>query len=574
MRKISRISVNNFCVFDLFHRLCKSFCAIRDNVAVVWFASFSGTVLLLLHGFLMRDMLGQKEAIAFALVIVVSFFVGLLLISEYYAIRNKTDQLVNEKEKFRSLLDDLKFGVYRRSVENGGKFIELNTGLVELLDASSKEELMMHNVTDFYQDKKEMSQFAEKIKKDGCVIGQELHIVSLKGRKFIASVTAVLKKDASDKFFIDGVFEDISEWKKIEEQLTAEKVRVEAILSSIGEATIVQDTHGKILFVNGKAEQLFGIPRVSMIGRSSFDVIHFVDAERRELRDEIRLMQMAVETGKVVKNDKIFFVQKDKSLLPLAVTASPVLVDQKNIGLVSIYRDITQEKEIEYAKTHFVSLAAHQLRTPLSGTKWIIDLLRQNNSLQPSEKKRLDQLYGLNERLIFLVNDLLNVSHVETGSLTVEKKKIDVVHSIEEVVGLLKSDAIAKKQKIVVRTAVKKVALVSDPVLLEEVLKNLLSNAIQYGKVDSKITISIESKSSFVFISVHNVGSFIEPSEFDKIFTKFYRSAAAQKLRPNGTGLGLFFAKSVVDALHGQIGFSSSLKEGTTFYFTLFKKNA
>lgn len=236
---------------------------------------------------------------------------------------------------------------------------------------------------------------------------------------------------------------------------------------------------------------------------------------------------------------------------------------------VAIFQNITIQKQSEQIKSDFLSLASHQLRTPLLAMKWTLELLLKDSSLTTVQTHQIKDLHDSNERLIELVNKLLNAKQLETGKLFVNKQITDIGDGITESIAMLQANADQKHQKIIVDIAIKTTATLIDPFLLRETFKNLLSNAINYGPDNSEITIHVTQKNSFYIIGVHNWGPFIPEAERQKLFTKFYRGVNAKALKTEGNGLGLFMAKMSTEANGGTIWLESTVDNGTTFYFSV-----
>jgi signal transduction histidine kinase len=235
-----------------------------------------------------------------------------------------------------------------------------------------------------------------------------------------------------------------------------------------------------------------------------------------------------------------------------------------------VFRDVTREKELDRAKTDFISLASHQLRTPLSSMKWVLELLVNDRAgLSKNQLDKLNDLRLSNERLIQLVNSLLNIARMETGKLVATKKPTHIVDLMASSVRLITASADKKKQTIHMQVSPDVKEAVVDPMLFDETFNNLLSNAINYAPEGATIDVTVTTEPNAYRIAIHNMGPVIPPEDKEKMFTKFYRSKEARSIVTAGTGLGLYIAKSAVEANGGEIGFDSSAEKGTTFFFSV-----
>ena len=227
---------------------------------------------------------------------------------------------------------------------------------------------------------------------------------------------------------------------------------------------------------------------------------------------------------------------------------------------------------IQSIQTDFVSLASHQLRTPLSAIKWYLEILMSERAGKLNEKQNqyLKEIYRSAERAINLVNDLLDVSRIQEGEIHLDLRPIRIDKVVEEIVDNFATLIRSTQVKInfeIINGPLPEVEADQDK--LKRVIVNLLSNSIKYTPAGGKVRIAVEKEKNYIRASVTDSGVGIPREEQIQIFQKFFRSANVVKMVPDGTGLGLFIAKSLVEAMGGKIGFQSKEGQGTTFYFTL-----
>jgi two-component system phosphate regulon sensor histidine kinase PhoR len=239
-----------------------------------------------------------------------------------------------------------------------------------------------------------------------------------------------------------------------------------------------------------------------------------------------------------------------------------------NIMIDVIKRQLAREESINKAKSEFVALVSHQLRTPLSVIKWSTEHLEISDlsSLDAEARKDIDHITREADRMILLINLILDVSRIELGTLTIEPKPFDYVEGAKAAVAQLSTRAIAKGIMIEESYPEPSVVALADPTLLNVIIENLLSNAIKYTPHGGRVTLTAGRSASRIRIEVADNGFGIAPAEQDKIFTKLFRTGAARRADPEGSGLGLYIVKSIVAESGGDIWFTSEEGKGTSFF--------
>ena len=367
------------------------------------------------------------------------------------------------------------------------------------------------------------------------------------------------------------------------------RVKEEAILLSIGDGLITTDEKGNITRINKTAEKLLGNKSKEVMGKVFSEVIFIEDEKGVSIALSKHPVSMALNSGvttTTTTGPTYYNVRKDKTRFPVAITATPVILDEKVIGTIKIFRDITNERQIDKAKTEFVSLASHQLRTPLSTVNWYAEMLLAGDvgELNKKQKKYLDEVYRSNQRMVELVNALLDVSRLELGTFAIEPVTTDVIELAKNVIDEQKPQIDEKKIDFSFISGKNSFLIQADPKLLRMVIQNLLSNAVKYthegGKV--KASISFADKKN-ILIKMSDTGYGIPKNQQDKIFTKLFRADNVRDKDTDGTGLGLYIIKSIIENSGGKIYFESPSTQiprknnveenpGTTFYVTLPRK--
>jgi len=234
-------------------------------------------------------------------------------------------------------------------------------------------------------------------------------------------------------------------------------------------------------------------------------------------------------------------------------------------------KEIKILEDIDKQKSDFISLASHQLRTPLSASKWGIHMLQQGDfgSLGDSQKRIVHNLYSVNEKMVCLVNDLLKISYLDSENLKMKFSKVRIEDLCKEVIKEIEFMRQQKNISLILKLDNKFCALKTDANLLKEILNNLLINAIKYSADKGRVELEVHQEKNRVLFRVSDNGLGIPKREQLRIFSKFFRASNIVKKDLNGTGLGLYFVKKTMDLLGGKIDFSSEENVGTVFYFYL-----
>jgi signal transduction histidine kinase len=258
--------------------------------------------------------------------------------------------------------------------------------------------------------------------------------------------------------------------------------------------------------------------------------------------------------------------------LIVEISTISVLKQGEQTGTLVIVHDVTREKMVEKLKTEFVSLSAHQLRTPLSAIKWTLKMFLEGDlgKITEEQKEYLGKTYQSNERMIGLINDLLNVTRIEEGRYLYKLEAADPAVLVQDVVDSLKEQIKNRNIKFTFLKPKKKISEIkADEEKIKLVIYNLLANALAYTPQGRSISIFIEEEGGEVKIGVKDEGIGIPKDQQGRIFTKFFRGANAMKVDTGGSGLGLYISKNIVEAHGGSIWFESEEGKGTTFYFKI-----
>lgn len=271
--------------------------------------------------------------------------------------------------------------------------------------------------------------------------------------------------------------------------------------------------------------------------------------------------------------------QTDQKLLgrlseSIGVALDNKLLFEENQHVLKELRESNKKlKELDETKDDFISMASHQLRTPLTSVKGYISMIMEGDAGKVTHMQRemLGQAFFSSQRMVYLIADLLNVSRLKTGKFVIEPTPVNLAEMVEQELGQLEETAAARSLKLTYDKPKDFPLLMLDEVKIRQVIMNFVDNAIYYTPAKGQIDVQLVDKGSTVELRVTDDGIGVPKSEQPHLFTKFYRAGNARKARPDGTGLGLFMAKKVVVAQEGSITFESKEGKGSTFGFIFSK---
>lgn len=371
--------------------------------------------------------------------------------------------------------------------------------------------------------------------------------------------------------------EDLS--KEREAAVVAQQ-KDEAILSSIGDAVFAIDTEGRITLFNPAAEHSSGFDREEALGKHYRDILHFISEKDRTTNDSFIKKALSGHLAGMQNHTKL--IRKDGKEIYVADSAAPIR-DAKGdiIGAIIVFRDVTSDYALEQAKSEFVSLASHQLRTPLSAINWTSEMLLDGTmgKMTKEQTAQVQEIYDGNQRMIELVNSLLDVSRLEVGKLINAPAPTDMAELAASLEKEMTTSLTAKQMTLEKHISYKLAPVSADPKLLRMIVQNLLSNAIKYTPEKGKVTLTIRPATQaeiiaekaktgqpYVFLSVADTGYGIPKEQQRNIFQKMFRADNVRKMDVEGTGLGLYIVREVIYKLGGTIRFESKESLGTTFY--------
>lgn len=520
-------------------------------------------------------------------------------VTNFVAIQNDISERITAEEKLRA--SEAKYSTLVEKGNDGililqdnGIFKYVNSVMCKITGYTSEEIIgqpFKNYLSPEYQ-KIEIERYQKRVQGQHIPSRYEIEILSKGGIRTPVEISAS-EIEYEGKPAVMAIVRDITERKKVEDTLKQinselvdskhavenvvedfrlEKAKAEAMLVSIGEGLVAVDTDGKVILMNGVAEQLLRWNHLEAIGKQYDSVISLGDEKGSyvPLQDRPLTKALKSQSHDTTFTNNLYILSKNQFRFPVAITVSPVLFDTGVIGAIEVFRDITHEKDIDKAKTEFVSLASHQLRTPLTTIGWYTEMLLKGDvgAVNDKQHQYLDEIYGGNKRMVELVNSLLNVSRIETGLFGIEPEDVKVKDVVDGVLKDLTADIQGKQLQI--NTSFNDIVTVTaDPKLLRLVFQNVLSNAVQYTAKAGLIDIHASRTPTEIQFTIRDTGIGIPKASQDKIFTKLYRADNAKDVQPEGNGLGLYMVKGILNHAGGRIWFESEEGKGSTFYVTI-----
>lgn len=378
--------------------------------------------------------------------------------------------------------------------------------------------------------------------------------------------------DQSKKALIN-ILEDNTEARR---EMKEEENKTLAIIANFTDPIIVLDKDYKISMINPATSRIFGLSGADLgrqaatsnkFSMSNFKPIIKIDYEIKQISENGKGQDFISE--EITLKNADLKKEAAQGTTFKVITAKVLSLNDEPLGVMKIFYDTTREKAIDKMKSEFISIAAHQLRTPLSAIKWVIKMILDGDAgkLTIEQQELLNKGYLSNERIIRLVNDLLNVSRVEEGKFGFNFEKADFQEVLNTAISNVESLVTKSHQELTIKEPSKLPKVFLDKERMIMVLQNLLSNAIKYTPEYGKIKVIVEVDKQYLHVKINDQGVGIPAEDQPKLFSKFFRAANVVKLETEGTGLGLFLVKNIIEKHDGQVSLKSEEGKGTEVSF-------
>ncbi len=350
--------------------------------------------------------------------------------------------------------------------------------------------------------------------------------------------------------------------------LVAETQRLRAVLNSIKDGILALDKNGCIVLFNKAAESISGFSVAQAAGKPFNHILPMMKGNSLVVSQWLQTVEDRAYKEQHWENVRLKTskgVQKTVNIDALYQGSDP-----NGIRTLITFNDRTEAQQVEDMKLDFIALAAHELRTPITVIKGYVEILENElkSELNGSQKEDLKRLSISANQLSSIINNILHVSRIEHGNLSLKLESTDWIELFRSIAQNIATKAQSTNKKIVLRINGKIPAVSVDRMSIAEVVTNLLDNALKYSPENSTVTVTIGVNNSMIETLITDRGAGIPENDLDKLFVKFFRSHHTRSSHA-GTGLGLYMCKGIIEAHGGSIWVSSKQGEGSTFGFSL-----
>ncbi len=357
-----------------------------------------------------------------------------------------------------------------------------------------------------------------------------------------------------------------------EENLSFEKQILNSLVASSTDAVICYNTDFEILIFNRSAEDLFNLEASQVIGKKfSLDKVRQGPSKLFAHVMFPSLAPTVVRQSLEGVYPQIIDLSLDDPSVDLRISLNKVFNQKgETVGFVKIIHDQTREKELLQSQKDFLTIAAHQLRTPGTAVNWAFESLVGDQSLSKEAKDFVNTGQMAAKNLMKIINDLLNITQIEEGKFGYQFQEVDLVSFLDNL--LAEAEPIAKEYqvKVYLDRPAQPIKILADVNKLSIAISNIIDNAMKYNVPNGEVVVKIENMpDTSVKISVKDTGVGIPEEEAKNLFNKFFRASNVSKTRVEGSGLGLYIVKNVIEKHRGKIWAESVLNRGTIFYITL-----
>jgi two-component system sensor histidine kinase VicK len=474
--------------------------------------------------------------------------------------------------------------------DTNGVLLSINRHGAEAI-GRTLEDMVGHPVSEFMPAElvKVFEGYLKQIAETGEAQGL-LHLRHLNGEVRVIAYRNKLIEMPGHETYVLGFGVDVSEKIRAEDKLRALIRQSNSILESIGDGIYGLDLEGKVTVVNAAAAQMFGYKPEEMLGKDMHTLVHHTRVDGTPYKWEECPIKQSLEQMETMRVSTEVFWRKDGTSFPVDYVARPQIETSlrgetseagrlsksgsrqaaKAVGVVVAFADVTERRALDKMKDEFISTVSHELRTPLTSLRAALGLIQSGTlSSRPEKTKQmLDIAIGNTDRLVRLVNDILDLERISSGKAELHYTTCSMDDLLRGAVVLQQPDA--ARADIQLTVDADDVNAWADPDRIMQTITNLISNAIKFSPSGSSIAlIATKTSEDEARIEVRDTGRGIPEDRLEQIFDRFQQIDASDSRLMGGTGLGLAICKSIVQQHGGKIWATSQPGEGSSFFFTL-----
>jgi PAS domain S-box-containing protein len=503
-----------------------------------------------------------------------------------HQVQDRTAELLERSQRIEDLYNNAPCGYH--SLDAAGRFVEINDTELRWL-GYSREEILGRRFTEFLTPKgleifkANFPTFMET----GAVNNLEFDVVCRDGSILPYNVNAVAIYDAAGNYVRSrSTLFDLRDRRAMEAALKTSELKFRLLSEESPNGVCMGNAQLNCMYTNPRMQEICGFTQPEASGRGWSNFVHPDDLPKLLDVDLLNNPEQVIDLGEVR------FIHRDGTLRHTRLKISPIRLPNQDIGYVGTLEDITEQRKIEQMKTEFISIVSHELRTPLTAIRGSLGLLAAGLYEQKTDKgKRMIEVAAQQtDRLVRLVNDILDLQRLESNVLQLQFQICDPAKLIQQSIDVMQGQAI--EQDIYLKSVVLADAVWANPDAIVQTLTNLISNAIKFSPAGSEIVISAElnpgmnvcmaapppythsypqsvTLRSHVLFKIIDQGRGIPADKLQLIFERFQQVDASDSRLKGGTGLGLAICRKIIEQHHGQIWVESQLDQGSIFYFTL-----
>jgi len=488
--------------------------------------------------------------------------------------KNAKNILKESEEKFRNFFENSNDAIFIADVRTR-RLVDCNKKAEKLMEYSRTKILSMR--ADNLHPKDKIKETMEGFKKqmERKIDSLETEVLTKSGKRTPVSINSAMIQ-LNGKNYGMGVFRDITERKKAEDELKESENKFSKIfMASPDMIALTRISDGFFVDANETIKNVLGYKREELLGHTVKELRLWPNPEEREL------MVRAIKKQGSIKEMEVHLRKKSGEIFPAKISVDIISLKGKSF-LLSVAHDITEEKraqeiikkeiermkEMDIAKTNFLNMVSHELKTPITAIFAHLDVIGDMKAnLNEQELKSIVAIKRNSNNLRMLIENILEISRVETGRFELVIEKINLKDIIENVINDM--NILAEQKGLKVVSKVNSVPIIkADSLRIKEVLTNLINNAIKFTEKGS-ITLTADRQGKSVLVSIKDTGIGIPEDKIKDLFKKFYQINPEESRKLGGTGLGLSISKQIIEMHNGKMNVESILGKGSTFSFTL-----